>query len=143
MFLFFQATTLQQSVAVEGRDWCPSGLDTKVIGAPQCFQLLWALLSTLLKHRTMNRLSLNHSISIIKSIIMAVPGSVLFLNTFASFMRKTFPFFLKNASNLTHEFLYDNFTKKILLNFIDKIVIKNLCVKFEVFSTQNGSFFFL
>ena len=32
----------------------------------------------------------------------------------------------ENASNLTHEFLYDNFNKKILLNFLVKIVIQKL-----------------
>ena len=32
---------------------------------------------------------------------------------------------LENASSLTHEFLYDNFKKKILLNSLVKIVIQN------------------
>ena len=27
-------------------------------------------------------------------------------------------FLLENASNLTHEFFYDNFNKKILVNFV-------------------------
>ena len=30
-----------------------------------------------------------------------------------SFLRENEQFFLENASNLTHEFLYDNFKKKI------------------------------
>ena len=42
------------------------------------------------------------------------------VNTFAPqcliFEEKNEPFFIKKASNLTHEFLYDNFNKKILLN---------------------------
>ena len=43
-------------------------------------------------------------------------------NTFASqrlvFEEKNLPFLLENSSNLTHEFLYDNFNKKILLNLM-------------------------
>ena len=35
-------------------------------------------------------------------------------------------FLLENVSNLTHEFLYDNFNKKILLNFLVKVVIQKL-----------------
>ena len=31
-------------------------------------------------------------------------------------------FLLKNASNLTHEFVYDNFNKKILLNCHTKLM---------------------
>ena len=31
-------------------------------------------------------------------------------------------FFLENASNLTHEFFYDNFSKKYLLGCLIKIV---------------------
>ena len=42
----------------------------------------------------------------------------LYFNTFASerliFDGKIEPFLLENASNLTHEFLYDNFNKKTL-----------------------------
>ena len=54
----------------------------------------------------------------------------LTLNTFVSqpfvFEEKNEPFVLENASNLTHEFLYNNFNKNILLNILVKIVIKNL-----------------
>ena len=43
-----------------------------------------------------------------------------FFNTFASqglvFEEKNEPFLIENASYLTHEFLYDNFNKKILSN---------------------------
>ena len=52
-------------------------------------------------------------------------------------------FRLENALNLPHEFLYDNFNKRILLNFLVKIVIKNAGVKFDAFSKRNGSFIFL
>ena len=48
---------------------------------------------------------------------------------------------LPNASNLTLELFYDNFNKKILLNFLVKNDIKNSCVKFAAFSRRNGSFF--
>ena len=45
----------------------------------------------------------------------------------ASFLReKKEPFLVENLSNLTLEFLYDNFKKKVLLNFVVKIIIKNL-----------------
>ena len=45
----------------------------------------------------------------------------------SSILRKNkVPFLLENVSNLTHEFLYDNFNKKILLNFLVKIVIQKL-----------------
>ena len=44
----------------------------------------------------------------------------LTINTLASqclvFEKENKPFFFENASNLTHEFLYDNFNKKILLS---------------------------
>ena len=63
------------------------------------------------------------------------------INTFASqyfaFEENNEPFLLENASNLTHEFLQDNFNKK---NFV-KIVIKKTSVKLDVFSRRNGSFF--
>ena len=36
------------------------------------------------------------------------------------------PFRLQNESSLTHDFLYNNFNKKILLNFLFKIFIKNI-----------------
>ena len=44
-------------------------------------------------------------------------------------------FVLKKTSNLTHEFFLT-----VLLNFLVKIVIKNLSIKFLAFSRQNGSF---
>ena len=71
------------------------------------------------------------------------------INTFASqplvFEEKNEPFILENASNLTHKFLYDNFSKKILLNFLVKIIIKKLmsqicCIfknKWFIFFLQN------
>ena len=37
--------------------------------------------------------------------------------------KKNKPFRLENASSLTHEFLYYNFNKKILLSFLGKIVM--------------------
>ena len=44
-------------------------------------------------------------------------GLILLLNTFASqrfvFEGKNEVFLLENTSNLTHEFLYDNFNKKM------------------------------
>ena len=43
-----------------------------------------------------------------------------------AFEEKTEPVFFENASNLTREFLYDNFNKKILLNFLVNIVILKL-----------------
>ena len=59
----------------------------------------------------------------------------------ASFLRKNNkPFLLENASNLTHEFLYDNFNKKILLNFLVKIVITKLMCKFDAFSRKRVNF---
>ena len=55
-----------------------------------------------------------------------------YINTFASqslvFEGKTRQFFLENASNLTHEFLYDNFNKKIQQNYL---------VKIDAFSKRN------
>ena len=36
------------------------------------------------------------------------------------------PFLLENISNFTHEFLYDIFNKKILLNFLVKNIIQKL-----------------
>ena len=52
------------------------------------------------------------------------------INTFTSqsliFEEKNEPFHLEKASNLTHEFLYDNLNKKILLNFLVKVVIQKL-----------------
>ena len=40
-----------------------------------------------------------------------------------------------------HEWFYDNFNNKFLLNFLVKIVIKT-CIKFDVISKQKGSFIF-
>ena len=52
------------------------------------------------------------------------------LNPFASqrlvFKGKIKLFLFENASNLPHEFLYDNFNKKSLLNFLVKIVKQKL-----------------
>ena len=52
---------------------------------------------------------------------------LILINIFASqclvFDEKNEPFHLKNALNLRHEFVLDNFNKKILLNFLLKIVI--------------------
>ena len=50
-------------------------------------------------------------------------------------------FRIENARNLTRVF-YANFNKKILLNFLVKIVIKNSFIKFSSFSRQNCSFIF-
>ena len=48
------------------------------------------------------------------------------INTFASqsnvFEEKKEPFLFENVSNLTHEFLYDNFNKKLFLIFLVKIL---------------------
>ena len=45
----------------------------------------------------------------------------------ASFLKeKNEPFLLENALNLTHEFLYDNFKKKIDQNFLVNIIIQKL-----------------
>ena len=52
------------------------------------------------------------------------------INTFASqrfvFEKKSEQFRLENKSNLTHEFLYDNFNKTILATFIVKIITQTL-----------------
>ena len=39
---------------------------------------------------------------------------------------KNEPFLHENALNLTHDFLYDNFNKKIWVNFLVKIVTQKL-----------------
>ena len=52
------------------------------------------------------------------------------------------PFCLENASKLMHELLYDTFNKKIYQIFLLKMSYKNLSVKFEAFSRQNGWFIF-
>ena len=54
---------------------------------------------------------------------------------------KNEPLRLENISNLTHEFLHDNFKKKINI-FLLKLSYKNSFVKFNAFSRQNGSFIF-
>ena len=41
----------------------------------------------------------------------------------ASFWRKNELIRLENASSFTHEFLYDNFNKKIWQSFLVKIII--------------------
>ena len=53
------------------------------------------------------------------------------------FREKKRPIFLEYVLKLTHEFLYDNFNKKIL-NFFIKIVIQNWCGKFFAFSRRNS-----
>ena len=56
-----------------------------------------------------------------------------YINTFASqhivFTEKIEQLFLENASNLTHEI------------FFVKIVLQNICVKFDAVSRRYGSFF--
>ena len=44
----------------------------------------------------------------------------------------------QNSSSLTPKFLYNNFNKKILLNFNLKTVIQQAGVKFGAFLKQNG-----
>ena len=65
------------------------------------------------------------------------PLIILIINTFPSqgliFLGKNEPGFIENVSNLTHEFLYDIFKKKI--------VQKNPCVKFDAFSKKMVYFF--
>ena len=57
----------------------------------------------------------------------------------ALFLReKNKSFLFENASNLTHEFLYDNFNKKIQEFFLMQIVI----TKSPLLSRLNGSFIF-
>ena len=56
----------------------------------------------------------------------------MFINTLDSqrlvFKDQNEPFFLKSSSNLTYEFLYYKFNKKIYQNFLVKIVIqKRMC----------------
>ena len=51
---------------------------------------------------------------------------ILSLLSASFFEEKNGPFLLKNASNLTHEYEYNNFNKKNSLNFFVKIVIKKL-----------------
>ena len=53
----------------------------------------------------------------------------------ASFLRKNETILLENVSNLTHEFLYDNFNKEF---FLLKLSYKNSCVKLDAFSRRNG-----
>ena len=48
---------------------------------------------------------------------------LLTLSLLGAFKKKSKPFLLENSSNLTHEFLYDNFLKK---SFLIKIIIKKL-----------------
>ena len=66
-------------------------------------------------------------------------------NTFASlhliFEEINEPFFIENASNLTNEFLNDNFNDKINKIYLLKLSYKNSCVKSDTFSKRNGSFF--
>ena len=69
-----------------------------------------------------------------------------FINSFAShdlgFEEKSESFLVEKASNLTHEFLYDNFNKKMLtICFLFKFSNKYSCVKFDAFSKGNSSFF--
>ena len=62
-------------------------------------------------------------------------STIVKINTFASqrllFEDKNEQFLLENASNLTHDFLYDNL----------KLLYKNSLVTFDPFSKRNGSFF--
>ena len=46
-----------------------------------------------------------------------------------------------NALDLKEKF-YENFNKKVRKFFLLKLSYKNLCIKFDVFSRQNGSFIF-
>ena len=72
-------------------------------------------------------------------LILAICRVVLTLSILnTSFCGKNKPFFLKNTSNMTHEFLYDNFRKKILML---ELSYKYSCVKFDVSLKRNGSFF--
>ena len=61
----------------------------------------------------------------------------------ASFLKKNEQFLLKNASNLTHEFFYENLTRKLIKIFMLKLSYKNSCLKFDTLSMRNGSFIFL
>ena len=50
----------------------------------------------------------------------------------ASFLKeKKEPYLLENVSNLTHEFLYENLNKKILINFLVEIFIQKLMMHFQ------------
>ena len=51
------------------------------------------------------------------------------------------PFCLENSSNITHG-VSDSYNKTAKQNFLVKNVIKNLRVKFGVFSKRNSSFIF-
>ena len=47
----------------------------------------------------------------------------------------------RKTRSLTHEFLYDNFNNKSLLNILVKIVVQNSPVKLDALSKRNGLFF--
>ena len=73
--------------------------------------------------------------------------NIQYFNPFASqhlvFEKKNEPFLLENAPNLTHEFLYDNFNKKILINFFVKTIIQKLmCQILFIFKEKWFIFFF-
>ena len=52
------------------------------------------------------------------------------------------PFCFEKTSNFTYKFLYDNLSKKYLLNFLVKIIIKTWVSNLIVLK-QNGLFLFL
>ena len=52
-------------------------------------------------------------------------------------------FLLENVSNLTHEYLSDNFKKKIYGNFLVKIVIQKPMYEICCIFKENCSFYFL
>ena len=54
----------------------------------------------------------------------------------AYFSRKENRQFSFENANLTHDFLYDNFNKKILINFLIKIVTQKFTVKAKLYPKQ-------
>ena len=97
------------------------------------------LLQTFVTHEKRSCVHVSLIINYMRSSETFITSNIplLSFNTFPSqrlvFEGKNEPFLLENASNLTHEFLFDN--------LLIKIVIQNSCVKFDEFSGRNGSFF--
>ena len=82
-------------------------------------------MSNLLFHVEMRLVSLYYNDQNKKKQVLLLFLTLSLLSS--SILRKNrVPFLLENVSNLTHEFLYDNFNKKILLNFLVKIVMQKL-----------------
>ena len=69
------------------------------------------------KNKMTYKLLIRFKFNLLTTSCLKIPAYSWDINTFASqrhvFDEKNEPFLLENASNLTHEFLYDKFNKKI------------------------------